>query len=134
MIKSIRLLIFYCFAVIGIGFLLLGSLFLDKKQLNWVKDILHSLENKLEPPTLTYHQPEPRTIEDEIYDACATVRQDMYRQGTNEDLSIECTICGRNTKRGDYYARQDALDSDIPLPKMFICPDCYDKLPYREAK
>lgn len=134
MINNLRLLIFYVFAVIGGAFILFGTLFLSKRQLRTLKDVFHSLEDRLEVPDLVYHQPEPQTIEDEIYNNCLAFYSDMYKKGTNEDLSIECCNCGKVTKRGDYYVRNDVLNPDIPLPKMFICPECYNKLPHREGR
>lgn len=130
MINTLRFIIFYLLSAIGGAFILLGSIVLTKGQTTKIHEVLDSLSRKIsseEETTYNKHF-EPRTIEDEIFSACAKIDKENYRKGTNQDLSIECTLCGKNTKRGEYYARNDVLDTGAPLPYMFICNDCYEEL------
>lgn len=71
---------------------------------------------------------ENRTIEDKIFDyLTGGLRKKDYVKGSNEDLTIECRMCGDNTKRGEYYVRLQK-EPDSTYPYGFICPDCYNHL------
>ena len=115
--------IFYSLAIIAIFFLLLGAIFLVRKDKSSLAKVLDILTKELEE----LKEKEPMTIEDEIFNACCNVSKANYDKGTNEDLSIECRMCGENTKRGEYYKRIDCIDPDAELPYLFICKDCYNK-------
>lgn len=129
MINKIRFGIGYIIGAIGVAILLLADCCLTKEQRDKTRRALEGIEKSLDCCTDTY---EVTTIEDEIFSACANVYKDNYSEGTNEDLTVECRMCGANTKRGEYFKRNDLLEPDSTLPYLFICPDCYNSLPNKE--
>lgn len=129
MINKIRFGIAYIIGAVGIAILLLAGCCLTKEQRDKTRRALEGLEKTLDCGIDTC---ECVTIEDEIFSACANVYKENYSEGTNEDLTVECRMCGVNTKRGKYFKRNDLLEPDSSLPYLFICPDCYNSLPNKE--
>lgn len=122
--QKIRLFLFGIFGFIGVLFLIIGAIFLNKKQTRKLNILLEEAVENLDE-----WRKEPTTIEDKLFLEDTRLTQDMYRRGTNKDLSIECRICGDNTQRGKYFVR---CDSDCPTPDdpySFICPHCWEELP-----
>ena len=129
MINKIRFGIAYIIGTFGMGIMLLAVSCLTKAQRDKTKQLLLDVERVLDERDYPL---EGCTIEDEIFSACSEVYKDNYGEGTNEDLTVECRMCGVNTKRGRYYKRNDLLEPDSTLPYLFICPDCYNSLPNKE--
>ena len=125
MINKARFGIAYIIGAIGMGIMLLAVSCLTKAQREKTKKLLLDVERVLDDREELIPE---CTIEDEIFSACTNVYKDCYDKGTNEDLTVECRMCGVNTKRGDYYKRNDLIEPDSTLPYLFICPDCYNSL------
>ena len=120
--RKIRLLFFTLFGIMAIVPFVIGCLFLDKKQANKITEMLWDWLDSLEEEDI-----EPHTIEDSIFINDANLTQEDYERGTNKNLSVECRICGENTKRGKFYKKKDAKDNNEPY--LFICRECYHMLP-----
>lgn len=123
--QTFRKLIFGVFAILAVLFLFIGIVALNKKQRRKMEELLDKLVETVED-----FKDEVLTIEDEMLLAEMEVTQEDYRKGTNEDLSVECRICGENTPRGKYYCRKDCTTPHVPY--AFICKDCYRILPKDE--
>lgn len=121
--QRLRFFIFGFFGFIGVLFLLFGSLFLNRKQSRKLSLLLEEATASMQSI-----QKEPSTIEDILFLEDAQLTQDMYKKGTNKDLTIECRICGDNTPRGNYYALKDCTSENLS-PHCLICEDCYNNLP-----
>lgn len=119
--QMIRKFFFTIFVFIGALFLIAGVSCLNKKQRKAMELMLDKIKDTVED-----FRVEVETIEDMMLKEEISVTKKDYTRGTNEDLSIECRICGENTRRGEYYKRVDGEDNDIPY--LFICKNCYDWL------
>lgn len=128
MIRNIRRFFFFLFASLGVVWLVIACVFLKRNERDKVINDLELLSDTLTKTVAEVKAKKERSIEDEIFNSMAKVRQSMYRAGTNQDLTVECRMCGEVTARGEYYARCDQAYPDEQLPFLFICPDCYDGL------
>lgn len=124
--QKIRLFLFSIFGVLGGLLIALGGLFLNKKQSTKLVLVLQELADTLEEWKV-----KNVSIEDKIFIEDTRLTKDMYKKGTNKDLSVECRICGENTPRGKYFVRTDSTP-DSQQPYMFICKDCWNQLPEDE--
>lgn len=122
--QKIRLFLFGIFGLIGAVFFIIGAVFLNKKQSRKLGILLEEVVENLED-----WKKEPTTVEDKLFLEDTKLTQDMYRKGTNKDLSIECSICGCNTPRGKYFARRDNDNPDSQQPYSLICRECWEELP-----
>ena len=125
--QKLRLILFGLFGIIGSIFFIIGAIFLNKKQHRKLSLILEEVVETLED-----WRKEPNTIEDVLFLEDVRLTQDMYKKGTNKDLTIECSICGDNTPRGKYFARKDTDGIDSNQPYNLICKECWDRLPCDE--
>lgn len=121
--QKIRIILFGFFAVIGSIFFIIGAVFLNRKQSRKLTILLEEFIELVQD-----WKSEPTTIEDKLFLEDTKLTQDMYKKGTNKDLSIECRICGENTTRGKYFVRKDSAGNP-DTPYNFICKDCWNELP-----
>lgn len=128
--EKIRLIIFSIFGFIGALFLVIGAIFLNKKQTRKLTYLLEEFEEQL----LEWKgSREPISIEDKMLYQEYGLTQTIYDKGTNKDLSVECCLCGEVTPRGKYFKRNDTL-ADTHRPYNFICKNCYNSLPFDERE
>lgn len=125
--QKIRTIIFMVFLVISAIPLFIGSLFLSKKQIRKVTEVLDDIAS-----SISEGNNEPKTIEDAILLEETNLTQEDYERGTNRNLSVECRMCGENTKRGKFYKRIVADSNETPY--LFICRDCYHLLPQDKSE
>lgn len=126
--RTIRLVLFSIFGLIGSIFFLIGAIFLSKRQSRKLTLLLEEVVD-----TLENWKAKPMTVEDKIFLQDSHLLQNMFERGKNKDLTIECSVCGEVTPRGIYYRRKsDKPDSSLPY--NFICKDCFEGLPADEAE
>ena len=125
MIKFIRKIISICFLVLGALNFAIAEVFMTKEHRDKLDVVLEDVLSNLKSMEEDF---EPETIEDILFKDLVDLTQKDYHKGTNEDLTVECRMCGENTKRGKYYARNND-EPDSTLAYMFICPKCYRRLP-----
>lgn len=114
----IRKFFFTIFAFVGALFLIVGVSCLNKRQRRTMELILDKIKDAVED-----FKDEVETIEDRMLKEQITVTKSDYVKGTNQDLSVECRMCGEVTPRGKFYKRVDANDGEVPY--LVICEDCY---------
>ena len=120
--QKIRLVLFGIFGILAVIPFTIGCLFLNKKQASKISEMLGDWLDALEDS-----KTEPITIEDRMFLNDVELTQEDYERGTNKNLSVECRMCGENTRRGKFYKKKDVKDSNDPY--SFICRDCYHLLP-----
>ena len=81
--QKFRLVLFGFFGIIGSIFFIIGAIFLNKKQHRKLALILEEVVETLED-----WRKEPNTIEDVLFLEDVRLTQDMYKKGTNKDLTI----------------------------------------------
>ena len=123
MVNKICKLIAIFFMLMGVLFFAIAMMWLSDKQRRRLEDILEGVLFELQYGD----EPANETIEDILFKDLVDLTKDDYEKGTNPDLTIECRMCGENTKRGKYYKRKEAESNDTPY--LFICRDCYEELP-----
>lgn len=127
MVSKLCKVVAIMFMFVSLFFFSIAICFLNSKQRKKLTDILDIVLFELQYGE--YNDPEPQTIEDILFQDCVDLTKQDYHKGTNSDLTIECRMCGENTRRGKYYARNGVTDTNQDISYMFICPKCYKELP-----
>lgn len=116
--QMIRKIFFTIFACIGALFLIAGVSCLNKRQRITMELLLEEIKTTVEG-----FRDEAETIEDKMLKEQITLTKKDYIKGINQDLSVECRMCGEITPRGKFYKRVDAQDNNTPY--LVICEKCY---------
>lgn len=123
--QTIRKCLFAILGSIGVVFLLIGMGCLDKKQRKNLSILLDELSWSVDNLAK-----DSVSIEDKMFEQEVGLTRTDYAKGTNEDLSVECRMCGEVTPRGKYYKRVGVETNEAPY--LVICEDCYKSLPLTE--